>query len=67
MESKHRPGMKNYECAMSAAQDAANRQMKRENRLAWSYKDWDLACEEFIRLHGVYVKDVEVGLLKVKN
>ena len=41
-----------YELAMSAARDAANRQMRANGRKAWNRDDYNAACIEFARLSG---------------
>jgi hypothetical protein len=39
-----------YNVAMAAAADEANRQMEREGRTKWSRADWDLAVDTMDRL-----------------
>jgi hypothetical protein len=41
-----------YDLAMAAAQDAANRQMRKNNRSAWNEEDYNLMCDVFDRLWG---------------
>jgi hypothetical protein len=36
--------------ARAAARDAANRQMHAAGRTAWNEDDYNLACDEFLRL-----------------
>lgn len=40
------------ELAHAAANDAANRQMRRAGRTAWSAEDFDLAVNTFEQLYG---------------
>ena len=37
--------------ARLAAEDAANRQMRKAGRERWNEDDWNLACAEFERLN----------------
>ena len=41
-----------YELAMAAAKDAANAQMRKAGRKAWSEDDYNLACKTLERLYG---------------
>lgn len=47
--------------AWAAATDAANRQMRRDGRSAWTEADHTLACETFHRLHGAILEAAGFG------
>jgi hypothetical protein len=39
-----------YDMAMAAGADAANRKMRSEGRTVWNESDWNTMCEEFERI-----------------
>lgn len=51
-----RPRM-TYELAMAAAKDAANAQMRKAGRKAWSQEDYNRAVETFNALWTAHLKE----------
>jgi len=41
-----------YKLAIAAAQDEANRRMRREGRTQWNREDWNTACDTFHKVVG---------------
>ena len=50
-----------HEIARAAAEDAANRQMRKAGRECWNEDDWNLACAEFERLTGEHRLNLPTG------